>query len=160
MFLNKIISIFTFCIWLVYFYCVIKDAIKNNKINKKTTLKTLFKQNYKKVFKIFPTFLILIFIIFSFFQNTLVNKMLFFTICFYLSIDFAINNKIESISNTIKTDKFTYVIILCLISLPFLFYFLTSKLKYTYIWLFIYAYFAYFIVATIKLLIFKINNKK
>ncbi len=159
--MNKIISIFTFVIWFCYFLHVIKYLLANIKITKKTTIKDLIFRNYKKVFKILPTIFILIFFIFSNFHNNLVNKMLFFTINLYFFVDFIMENKnIDSLHKCFKKNKLEYIIIFIIAFLPIIFYFLTNKLKITYFWLFIYTYFAYFIVASIKLFTFKVNSKK
>ncbi len=158
--MNKLIIYITFFLWLIYFLSICSNAMKI-KIKKVNNYKKWLIKNYKKYFNIPSIILLILYIIFSLFNNSIVNILLFFTIILYLYVNFLNDNKNTSKSfNNIDNPKFFYIIFIFVLILPFEYYFLYNNLKIIYLWLLIYNFLAYYLVVAIKYIALFINNKK
>jgi len=149
--------------WLLFFsvysYNIFIKIYEKNKNN----LKTWFKKNFLKMFRIDMLILIAIFIFFLQFNNATVNIMLFFMINLYLFVNcFYDEQKSKNPKKIIIQHLIPFLLV---VLIPFLFYFLTKKFVTTCLIMFGYSFFAYIIVILIKKIsvcfstIFKRTNK-
>ncbi len=161
--MNKIVIYASFFLWIIYFLSLCLKAYKNTDIHNFNNYFEWFKINYKKSFQISALILILMYIVFANFGNKTVDKLLFLTINLYLYVDFICENK--DVFKNFKWrnySKYTYIFLIFVAILPFEYYFLYKGLAITYIWLFLYVLFAYYIIGAIKYFSLKIEkyNKK
>lgn len=130
--MNKIFIYTSFFLWIVLFYILfLKNYlyIDNNNFSFKD-----FFHKFKKNFDFKILLLFLIYVIFMFFNNTVVNKLLFITIVLWI-----LSNNNEQV-NKIESIKF-YILFISLLAFPFEYYVLYHNLTITYIWLLLYLIF-------------------
>lgn len=154
--MSAVVIYSTFVIWLLYYLLLCKNALKEISFDKETKYLKWLKKNFYNVFKIMTLLLIMLFIYFMKFNNELVNKILFFTINLYLYIDLIYvdaNTKKKLKFN--KSNKIIFALLIIASTIPFIYYFFTHNLAITYLFLFLYSYFSYFLV-----LIMQIAEKK
>lgn len=156
--MKKIMIIITFIPWILYFFSVSVNAIKD--LNKNEITKEWLKNN---IFNIFHFDNIILFAIFAYFscfypdanQIWLVEVLLFSFINLYLYLNrfYDKNNKTEKLG--IK-DIPTILILIILMFIPLIYYLSTKHYVVSYYIMFIYSFFNYVIVFISKYLTNKI----
>lgn len=146
--MNKAIIFSSFIIWIFYFNLLYLDVIDNHNIK---TFKELIKSN-KKTLSIIKFFLFILFIYFISFNNTLISELSFSSIFIFLLSDYInINNKAIDFNYIFKNKKYL-VILIIIILIPLIFYLITKNLEITYLIMFIFTFFIYYLVDSIKIL--------
>lgn len=148
----------TFVLWFLYYLLLCKNALKEIIFDRDTKYLKWLKKNFYNVFKIMTLLLIMLFVYFMKFNNELVNKILFFTINLYLYIDliYVDGNKKKKLKMH-RTNKIIFALLILISTIPFIYYFITYNLAVTYLLLFLYAYFSYFLVLVMQIAEKKIN---
>ena len=150
--MNKAIIYVTFLPWLLYFIIYSIKGIKDTKGVKRKTYFTWLKKHFFQMFRFDTLVLIAVFLYFIKFENSMVDKMLFFAINLYLFVN-SIYDKSFKNKNKIEFSELTLVVILLIITtVPFIYYYRHHELINTYNIMFAYTFFSYIIVILAKLL--------
>ena len=146
---NKIVNYITFIPWVLFFGKLIKMALKETK-HKNLNFKW-FRSNFSKIIHFDIIILILLFIYFASFEDTLVDRMLFSVMNLYLFVNTFYDKRNISNKSLDKKDIIPSIIIILLSLIPFILYeFKIIKVATVYLILFIYTVVAYILVILIR----------
>ena len=146
---NKIINYITFIPWVLFFGKLIKMALKETK-NKNLNFKW-FKSHFSTIIHFDIIILILLFIYFASFEDTLVDRMLFSVMNLYLFVNTFYDKRNISNKSLDKKDIIPSIIIILLSLIPFILYeFKIIRVATVYLILFIYTVVAYILVILIR----------
>lgn len=154
--INNFILILTFIPWIIYFLTLM---IKN--FTKKDYTKFSFKYLKKNIFQIFRLdilFLILIFYYFATFNLEFVIKYLFLIMVIYLLVNSYYEKKSKFKENFLKENILKIIFLFLITLIPFLIYLKTHNLVLTYMLMFLYLFFNYFITIIISFFTNKIKK--
>jgi len=134
--------------WILFFSVYSLNIFIRLYENNKDDLKTWFKNNLLKMFRIDMLILIAIFIFFLQYNNNTVNIMLFFMINLYLFINCLYDEQqSKNRKKIILKHLFPYCLV---IAIPILFFIFTRRFVPTCLIMFSYSFFAYIIVILVK----------
>ncbi len=146
--IDKYITLVTFIPWLLI---IMVSMIFN--LNKEDYQKFSIKylsQNIFKIFRLDTLLLIVCFWYFSSFGREFVNKYLFAIMCLYLFVNFFYEKRALLKKGFFKENIINILLLIIIVSSPFIYYAQTNNLDFTYKLMLIYLFLSYFIVLLIN----------
>ena len=136
--INKYIILLTFIPWIIIFIISSIRNLNNNNYQN-FTFKYLTK-NFFKIFRLDTLFLIIVFFYFASFEKDFVNKYLFTVMNIYLCVNSIYEKKAKYSENFLKNNIFNFIILIIILTTPFIFYFIRKDLVVTYKIMLIYLF--------------------
>ena len=160
--INKYIIFVTFIPWILVIIVSMLSNL-NNENYQKFSLKYLGK-NIFKIFRLDTLLLILCFWYFASFDKEFVDKYLFAIMCLYLFVNFFYEKRIPLKKYFFKENMIQIVLLLLIITIPFIYYHNTNNLNFTYKIMLLYFFLEYVIILIVSYIarlikkIFKIKS--